>query len=59
MFTALLIAAVVCFVLWIIGVVTKALPGNIVQACLIVWIVALVLVVVLAAFGHGKFGVWW
>jgi hypothetical protein len=59
MFTALLIAAIVCFVLWIIGIITHALPGDLVQACLIVWIICLVLVVVLSVAGHAKFGVWY
>ena len=58
MFTLFLIITIIAFLLWIIGIITHALPGDLIQACLIIWIVFLVVLVVFAAFGHANFGHW-
>jgi hypothetical protein len=51
--TLLIVVGLIAFVLWIIGITTHALPPALVQACLVLWIVALVIYVVLAVTGHG------
>jgi hypothetical protein len=53
--TVILVFTIIAFVLWLIGVLTNALPGGLVSACLVMWIVGLVLTVVFG-FGFGYIG---
>jgi hypothetical protein len=57
MFTILLIVGLVTFLLWLIaGVAFHAIPGDLVTACLILWIVCAVGLLVLGIMGHGRLG---
>ena len=49
--TALIIAAIIAFVLWIIGG-RVAFPGEIRTVALVVWITCLVVIIVLLVFGR-------
>ena len=52
--TVLLVIGLITFLLWLLGgVVFKALPGELVTACLILWIICAVGLLVIAIVGHG------
>ena len=60
MFTILLVVFLVCFLLWLLGgVAFHAIPGDLANACLILWIIAAVGLMVMGIMGHAHFGVMW
>lgn len=57
MFTIMLIIGLVTFLLWLLGgVAFHVLPGDLVTACLILWIICAVGLMVMGIMGHGRLG---
>lgn len=55
-FTLALVVGLVCFLLWLLGgIAFHAIPGELANACLILWIVCAVGLIAIAATGHGGF----
>jgi hypothetical protein len=60
MYTILLILLIVGFVVWLAGILTKGLPGELVTAALAIWIICGALLLAFTLVGKPHFaGRWW
>lgn len=60
MYTVLLVVGLIAFILWLVGVIAKVLPAQLVNVCLVVWIICAVVLLVFALVGKPHtFGRWW
>jgi hypothetical protein len=61
MYTFLLVVGLIAFILWLVGVIAGVLPAQLVSACLVIWIICLVVLLVtgFAVRRPHFWGRWW